>query len=197
VALNFSCAPLVAMQAVLLVMRARGAGAIINVSSGSLRTVLPGVEAYAATKAALSMLSLVAREEFAPDGIVDSLVYPSVTATEFHDNVRAAVMGPGGGGLTPHSPRYVAKAIVRAIRTGEADIVIPAVLSAQRRWRSSTRRDERAKSTNAYITRLLAIAVSRLAAADPAQPYRVAAPMPTAPLVGPGGEQDSTPQQGL
>jgi hypothetical protein len=34
-------------------------------------------------------------------------------------------MGAGGGGLTPHSPRYVAKAIVRTILTGEAEVVIP------------------------------------------------------------------------
>jgi hypothetical protein len=34
-------------------------------------------------------------------------------------------MGTGGGSLTPHSPRYVAKAIVRAILTGEAEVVIP------------------------------------------------------------------------
>ena len=121
--LNFY-APLVAMQAVVPVMRARGGGAIINVSSGTSRMVLPGVGAYAATKAALNMLSLVAREEFAPDGIVVSLVYPSVTATEFHKKLRAGAMGAGGGRLTPHSPRYVAKAISRAIRTGEAEIVI-------------------------------------------------------------------------
>ena len=122
--LNFY-APLVAMQAVVPIMRARGGGAIVNVSSGSSRIVLPGVGAYAATKAALNMLSLVAREEFAPDGIVVSLVYPSVTATEFHDKLRAGAMRAGGSALTPHSPHYVAKAIIRAIRTGEAEIVIP------------------------------------------------------------------------
>src|SRR5215212_8761183 len=107
------------------IMRARGGGVIVNVSSGSSRMVLPGVGAYAATKAALNMLSLVAREEFAPDGIVVSLVYPSVTATEFHDKLRAGAIGAGGGSLTPQSPRYVAKAIVRVILTGEAEIVIP------------------------------------------------------------------------
>src|SRR5919205_2013604 len=72
--LNFY-APLVAMQAVVSIMRARGGGAIVNVSSGSSRMVLPGVGAYAATKAALNMLSLVAREELKPDGIIVSVVY--------------------------------------------------------------------------------------------------------------------------
>jgi short-subunit dehydrogenase len=122
--LNFY-APLVAMQAVVPIMRDGGGGAIVNVSSGSSRMVLTGVGAYAATKAALNMLSLVARDEFAPDGIVVSLVYPSVTATEFHARLRAGAIGAGGGGLIPHSQRYVAKAIVRAILTDEAEIVIP------------------------------------------------------------------------
>jgi NAD(P)-dependent dehydrogenase (short-subunit alcohol dehydrogenase family) len=47
--LNFY-APLVAMQAVVPIMRARGGGAIVNVSSGTSQMVLPGVGAYAATK---------------------------------------------------------------------------------------------------------------------------------------------------
>src|ERR671933_2619809 len=122
--LNFY-APLVATQAVLPAMRRQGAGAIVNISSGTSRMVLPGVGAYAATKAALNMLSLVAREELKPDGIVVSVVYPSVTATEFHDKLRAGDIRVGAVDLTPHSPEYVAKAIVRAILTSEAEVVIP------------------------------------------------------------------------
>lgn len=122
--LNFY-APLVAMQAVLPAMRSQGSGAIVNVSSGTSRMVLPGAGAYAATKSALNMLSLVAREELAPSGIVVSVVYPSVTATEFHERLRAGGMPEGGSGLTPHSPQYVAKAIVRALFTGEAEVIIP------------------------------------------------------------------------
>ena len=122
--LNFY-APLVAMQAVVPAMRSQGGGAIINVSSGTSRMVLPGVGAYAATKAALNMLSLVARGELKPDGIIVSVVYPSVTATEFHDKLRAGDIPVGAVDLTPRSPEYVAKAIVRAIRTGEAEVVIP------------------------------------------------------------------------
>lgn len=62
---------------------------IVNVSSETTRMVLPGVGAYAASKAALNMLSGVARVELAADGIVVSTVYPSLTSTEFHDNPRA------------------------------------------------------------------------------------------------------------
>src|SRR5215203_1842691 len=113
-------APLVAMQAVIPVMRSQGAGAIVNVSSGTSRMVLPGVGAYAATKSALNMLSLVAREELAADAVTVSVVYPSITSTEFHDKLRAGSVPSGGSGLVPHSPEYVAKAIIRALHTGEA-----------------------------------------------------------------------------
>lgn len=122
--LNFY-APLVAMQAVLPAMRSQGGGTIINVSSGTSRMVLPGVGAYAATKSALNMLSAVAREELAPDGIIVSVVYPSITSTEFHDKLRAGSVPSGAGDLTPHSPEYVARAIIRALHTGEAEVVIP------------------------------------------------------------------------
>ena len=122
--LNFY-APLVNMQAVLPAMRSQGGGTIVNVSSGTSRMVLPGVGAYAATKSALNMLSAVAREELAPDGIIVSVVYPSITSTEFHDKLRAGSVPSGAGGLTPHSPEYVAKAIIRALHTGEAEVVIP------------------------------------------------------------------------
>ena len=121
--------PLLAMQAVIPVMRRQGGGAIVNISSGTTRMVLPGVGPYAATKSALNMLSLVAREELAADNIAVSLVYPSITATEFHRALRAGqITGVGKPGETkrptPHSADYVALAIARAVRTGEAEVVI-------------------------------------------------------------------------
>lgn len=111
-------------QAVLPAMRAQGFGRIVNISSGTTRMVLPGVGAYAATKSALNMITAVSRKELEADGIAVSLVLPSVTATEF-----------GGGrfqpgrevrpGMIVHDPGYVARVIVRALRTGEERIDIP------------------------------------------------------------------------
>ena len=68
--LNFY-APLVAMQAVVPVMRERGGGSIVNVSSGTTRMVPAptGTAGYASTKAALNMLSRIARAELAGEGI--------------------------------------------------------------------------------------------------------------------------------
>jgi short-subunit dehydrogenase len=116
-------APLVAMQAVIAPMRAQGAGAIVNVSSGTSRMTLPGVGAYAATKSALNMLSDVARAELADDGIVVSNVLPFVTTTEFHDTLRAGAM-PAGRKLPfePDPPEKVAEVILGLIESGEREV---------------------------------------------------------------------------
>jgi NADP-dependent 3-hydroxy acid dehydrogenase YdfG len=105
-------------QAVLPAMRAQGSGRIVNISSGTTRMTLPGVGAYAATKSAINMLTAVARKELAEDGIAVSLVLPFITATEF----AGGRFLPGRNswpGPAAHSPEYVGKVILRALRTGE------------------------------------------------------------------------------
>ncbi len=112
------------MQAVLPAMRAQREGAIVNISSGTTKRVIPGTGAYAATKSALNMLSAVAREEFAPDGIVVSNVLPTYTDSDFHDVLQA-----GAGFRRPpieaDTVEHVAEEILRAIETGEAEIALP------------------------------------------------------------------------
>jgi len=106
-------------------MRRQGGGAIDNVSSMTSRMVLPGAGAYSATKSALNMLSQVARRELAPDGIVVSLVYPSVTATEFHQSLRAgARVGGATGSVQPQPAQRMAEAIVDVIRSGEDEVLL-------------------------------------------------------------------------
>src|SRR5450830_629801 len=96
------------MQAVLPAMRAQHAGTIVNISSGTTRMTLPGVGAYAATKAAVNMLTAVARREFGGDGIAVSLVLPSMTATEFGGG-RYRAGQELGSGVVVHSREYVGK----------------------------------------------------------------------------------------
>ena len=119
-------APLLAIQAVIPPMRRQGAGVIVNVSSMTSRMVLPGVGGYSATKAALNMISQVARRELAPDGIVVSIVYPSVTATEFHQSLAAGarVGGNSWAVRAAHSAESVAEAIVGVIESGEEEIML-------------------------------------------------------------------------
>ncbi len=118
-------APLLAMQAVIPPMRRQGAGVIVNVSSMTSRMVLPGVGGYSATKSALNMLSRVARLELAPDGIVVSIVYPFVTATEFHSSLAAgARVGGDSSAIGAQSAESVAEAIVGVIESGEEEVML-------------------------------------------------------------------------
>jgi len=117
-------APLALMQAVVPLMRSNGGGAIVNVSSGSTRRVLPGVGPYAATKSALNTLSDVARAELARDGIAVSLVLPGVTETAFHDVLRAGSVNLSG--VPKCSAEQVAEAVLQVIETGEPEVAISA-----------------------------------------------------------------------
>ena len=122
---------LAAMQAVVPVMRRQGGGSIVNVSSGTTLFTPSGTGGYAATKAALNMLSAVARAELAGDGIVVSTVYPFITATEFHQVLRAGG-GPAGGGrpgMEPQSADFVAEKILELVESGdEQSVLVPEAL---------------------------------------------------------------------
>ena len=114
-----------AMQAVLPVMRKQHAGRIVAISSGTTRGVAVGAGGYAASKAAMNMLTDVARKEFADDGIDVSLVLPSITASEFAGGRFLPGTVVPRPGMVVHSAEYVGRVILRALRTGEPRIDIP------------------------------------------------------------------------
>jgi short-subunit dehydrogenase len=118
-------APLALMQAVLPAMSREAAGSIVNVSSMTSQMVIPGLGAYAATKSALNMLSKVAREEFAPAGVVVSLVLPAIVDTEFHGSLRAGQISGWAGRRAALPAEAVAEAILEAVRTGEPEVRVP------------------------------------------------------------------------
>ena len=119
--------PLVAMQEAIPLLRARGGGAIVNISSGTSFLQMPGYSVYSSTKRALNGFSLTAREELAADNIRVSLVYPRLTATRFgHNKVRTG----RDSGVPERSPdRYaqgdppelIAGLVLRALEEGEAE----------------------------------------------------------------------------
>ncbi len=113
------------IQAVLPFMRSAGRGRIVNVSSGSTRAPMAGNAIYPATKMAVNRLSEVARMDLAEENIQVTLLLPSITATEFGDGVFQDRTQVRPGGLVPHSPEYVGRAILRALRTGEERIDVP------------------------------------------------------------------------
>jgi short-subunit dehydrogenase len=119
-------APLSLIQAVLPTMTRRGEGAIVNVSSMTSLMAIPGLGAYAATKSALNMLSNVARAEFAPAGVVVSLVLPGIVESEFHGSLRAGQISGWAGRRAALPASAVAGAILQAVRTGEAEVRVTA-----------------------------------------------------------------------
>jgi short-subunit dehydrogenase len=123
--------PLLAMQAVIPVMRAQGGGMILNISSASTKLmVVPNLSGYASTKYALNSLSLTAREELAEDNIVVSTIYPILVMTEF--GVHAVAPEPEWlrhpGADDPHlpmvMPEKVAEKIAALIGSGEAECIV-------------------------------------------------------------------------
>jgi short-subunit dehydrogenase len=119
--------PLLAMQAVIPIMRKQGGGTIINVSSMVTKNVYPILGAYASTKSALNMLSLTARKELANDKIIVSLVHPKLTATNFARNaVKSKVEFEAPSRQMPEAdpPEKVAECVIKIIQTGEEEIEV-------------------------------------------------------------------------
>ncbi|HKS98106.1 MAG TPA: SDR family NAD(P)-dependent oxidoreductase [Rugosimonospora sp.] len=99
-------------------------GRIVNISSGTHRRRSTRRRACAASKAAVNIITTVARQEIADAGITVSLVVPSITATEFvGGRFRDTAHLPSG--LTVHSPQYVGRVTLRALDTGAARIDVP------------------------------------------------------------------------
>ncbi|MBS1877290.1 MAG: SDR family oxidoreductase [Acidobacteria bacterium] len=115
-------APIMAMQAVIPILRGQGGGSIVNVNSGTAFMTVPAYSVYTASKRALVGFSLTARGELEKDGIVVSEVYPYITATNFGKN---RMGNPKGGGPSANyaagdTPEFVAGLIVKAIEEGAA-----------------------------------------------------------------------------
>ena len=81
-AINFT-GPLFGCQAALRVMRAQGSGSIINVSATAINTPTGGVGIYAATKAAVAMLTQTLAVEAGPAGVRVNTIAPGFTITNF------------------------------------------------------------------------------------------------------------------
>lgn len=113
-----------AMQAVIPIMRARGKGVIVNISSRVSKNYFPNIAAYASTKYALNAISLTARAELAADRIAVCVFHPKVTATDFGQNSRgekysSRSMRPG---VDIDQPEDVASKIAEQIESEEAEV---------------------------------------------------------------------------
>src|ERR1700677_2558838 len=114
--------PIVAMQAVIPVMRAQGGGSIVNINSGTAFMTVPQYSVYSSSKRALLGFSLTARAELEKDHIVVSEVYPFITATHFGDNRMGnpARGGPSANYAAGDKPEFVASLVLQAVDEGQA-----------------------------------------------------------------------------
>ena len=119
--------PLLAMQAVIPLMKEAGGGVIVNISSMVSKLHIPGLGAYAATKAALNLLSETARYELENDKIKVITMFPRTTATDFGKNsignqgLRQRQRNAASGSVPVDLPEAVAQKIVEAIRKDLAE----------------------------------------------------------------------------
>ena len=118
--------PVIAMQLVIPIMRVRGGGAIVNVSSGTALMHLPNMSPYSSAKRALTGITLTAREELKKDNIIVSVVYPFITDTDFEKNTIKGVIHDenpeASEKFTPDTPEYITQRIVEGIEAEEAEI---------------------------------------------------------------------------
>jgi short-subunit dehydrogenase len=106
------------------IMRSRGKGWIVNLSS--FAGVLPQVDeaAYSATKAAVTAISEAASHELAPLGIRVMAVHPVLVRSEmFTDEVLARM--PRGSENTFIEADDFCRRLLRALEDGETSVVIP------------------------------------------------------------------------
>lgn len=81
------------------IFRRQGGGQIINISSGAARIGAPGLAAYAASKAALNILSESVAGEVRNDNIKVSVLSPASTDTRLMSNMSEASRSPSKAAL--------------------------------------------------------------------------------------------------
>jgi short-subunit dehydrogenase len=110
-------------QAVVPLMRQRGEGVIINVSSIVGHRSLPGGGPYAATKAAQISLTESLRVELKGTGVAVCSVHPIGTETEFGQVADASSDGRQGGAVGPQQSAFdVARAVVRCAKRPKPEV---------------------------------------------------------------------------
>jgi len=111
---------LYAILAVLPAMRDQGSGHLVVVSSMDGRKAIPPDGPYVAAKFAVRGLAETLRQELRPLGIGVTTVFPGRVDTPMIANLEV----PSVSAKIP--PEAVARAIVRAIRRGHLEVVLPA-----------------------------------------------------------------------
>ena len=110
---------------VLPVMKRRGSGHIMNMSSVVGRKAFPHFGGYSAAMHAITGFTDALRQELRGTGINVSTIHPALTQTPLLESVNPEDMPPPFRRLTPISVETVAKAVVDGVVHNRARIVVP------------------------------------------------------------------------
>ncbi len=113
------------MQAVAPVMRTRGSGLIINISSIAGRMAFFGLGAYCASKFALEAISEAMAQELAPFGVRVAMVEPGIIAT---DMALGNLPVPTTASAYPHARRTLAFYADTGVSGTPPDVVAQTVI---------------------------------------------------------------------
>jgi short-subunit dehydrogenase len=133
VALNLTV-PMLLTRALVPGMVRRGRGHVVNVASVVAYTGRGDEAVYAATKGGLVAFTESLRQELSGTGVHASLVTPAVIDTAFFDRRGSAY---DRSWPQPLPPERVGDAVVRAIRSGRAEIFVPGWMTIPARLRGA------------------------------------------------------------
>jgi NAD(P)-dependent dehydrogenase (short-subunit alcohol dehydrogenase family) len=108
-------------RAVLPSMRARRSGHVVNLASVAGKVGCPDIAVYSAAKHAVVGLTEALRREYGREGVKFTYVCPAFVRTELISGA------PGPRWPPPVLPDDVARAIVRALRTGAVEVYVPRI----------------------------------------------------------------------
>jgi short-subunit dehydrogenase len=106
-------------------MKARGSGAIVNLSAAVATRPTPYFAAYAATKAFVNNLSQAIDKELRGHGVVVSAIHPPAVRTSFADAAKADLKTTLVLKLFPTvSAATVARAVMSAVRRRRRSVIV-------------------------------------------------------------------------
>ncbi|TRM84462.1 3-oxoacyl-ACP reductase, partial [Sulfolobus sp. F3] len=120
--------PIYFMKAVLPHMVSRRSGSIVNIISEAAYVSTPKLLVYSATKSALSSITNGLWAEMRKYNVKVSGIYPGPVKTNFSSHPSFKKAGSDPFAKYAVEPEHVARAVLKAIKTGKREIYVPSKL---------------------------------------------------------------------
>lgn len=115
--------PVIAMREVIPIMKEQKEGRIINISSGTALMYIPNMSVYSSLKRSLGAISLTANEELKEYNIKVSIVYPTLTDTNFAKNASRGDNSPSFRSMPQaDTAEYISDLIITSIENNDTEV---------------------------------------------------------------------------